>query len=49
MPLSKYSVGTHKETSSPATRQGTFCYSRLSSLSHCGLILGKRVEVVCTN
>ena len=29
-----------KETSSHATRQGTRFHSRLSSLSHCGLILG---------
>ena len=36
MPLSKHSVGTYQETSSHATRQG---YSRLSSLSHYGLIL----------
>ena len=39
MPLSKHSVGTYPETSSHATRQGTLGYSRLSSLSHCGLIL----------
>ena len=37
MPLSWHSVGTHQETSSHATRQGTL--GRLSSLSHCGLIL----------
>ena len=30
---------TYPETSSHATCQGTFGYSRLSSLSHCGLIL----------
>ena len=33
------SVGTYPETRSHATRQGTFGRSRLSSLSHCGLIL----------
>ena len=38
MPLSRHSVGTYQETSSHATRQGTFGHSRLSSLSHCGLI-----------
>ena len=39
MPLSRQSVGIYQETSSHATRQGTLGYSRLSSLSHCGLIL----------
>ena len=39
MPLSRHSVGTYPETSSHATCQGTFGFSRLSSLSHCGLIL----------
>ena len=39
MPLSGQSVGTYQETSSHATRQRTLGYSRLSSLSHCGLIL----------
>ena len=39
MPLSKQSVGIYQETSSHATRQGTLGYSRLSSLSHRGLIL----------
>ena len=38
MSLSRHSVGTYPETSSYATRQGTFSHSRLSSLSHCGLI-----------
>ena len=38
-PLSRHSVGTYQETSSRATRQGTLGHSRLSSLSHCGLIL----------
>ena len=36
---SRHSVGTNPETSSRATCQGTFGHSRLSSLSHCGLIL----------
>ena len=48
MPLSRQSVGC-QETSSHATRQGTFGYSRLSSLSHCGLILAKRAELVCAS
>ena len=39
MLLSRYSVGTYQETSSKATRQGTLSHSRLSSMSHCGLIL----------
>ena len=39
MPMSRHSVGTHRDTSSHATRQGTLGHSRLSSLSHCGLIL----------
>ena len=39
MPLSRHSVGTYQETSSHATRQGTFGHSRLSSVSDCGLIL----------
>ena len=39
MLLSRLSVGTYQETSSHATRHGTLGHSRLSSLSHCGLIL----------
>ena len=39
MPLSRHSVKTYPETSSHATRKGTHGHSRLSSLSHCGLIL----------
>ena len=46
MPLSRHSVGTNKETSSHATRQGILSHSRLSSLSHCGLILAYRMELV---
>ena len=38
-----------RETSSHATRQGTLGYSRLSSLSHFGLILAHGVEVVCAS
>ena len=34
------SAGTHQETHSHATRQGTLVHSRLSSLNHCGMILG---------
>ena len=41
MLLSKHSVGTYPETSSHSTGQGIFGHSRLSSLSHCGLILAK--------
>ena len=39
MPLSRQSVGIYQETSSHASRLGTFGHSRLSSLSRCGLIL----------
>ena len=39
MPLCRHSVGTYQETSSQATRRGTFAHGRLSSLSYCGLIL----------
>ena len=39
MPLSRHSVDTYRDTSSHATRQGTLGHSRLSSPSHCGLIL----------
>ena len=39
MPLSRHSVGTYQETSSHATCQGTFGHSRLSSMSHCRLIV----------
>ena len=39
MPLSGHSVGTYPETSSHATRQGTFGHSRLGLLSHFGLIM----------
>ena len=46
MSLSRHSVGTYQETSSHATRQGTLGHSLLSSLSHCGLILAQKVELV---
>ena len=39
MPLPGHSMGTYPETRSHATCLGTFDHSRLSSLSHCGLIL----------
>ena len=39
IPLSRQSVGIYQETSSHATRQGMLGHSRLSLLSHCGLIL----------
>ena len=39
MPTSVQSLGIYQETSSRASRQGTLGHSRLSSLSHCGLIL----------
>ena len=42
MPLSRQSVGTFPETSSHATCQGTLGHSRLSSMSHCGLILAEK-------
>ena len=48
MPLSRQSVGIYQETSSLATRQVTLGYSRLSSLSHCGLILGLKEWNWCT-
>ena len=46
MPLSRHSVGTYQETSAHTTRQGTLGHSRLSSLSHCGLILAERADLV---
>ena len=49
MPLSRHSLGTYQETSLHATRRGTLSHSRLSSLSHCGLILVYRVESVCAS
>ena len=49
MPLSRHSVGIYPETSSHVTCQGTVGHSRLSSLSHCALILAYRVELVCAS
>ena len=49
MPLSRHSVGTYPETSSHATCQEKFGHSRLSPLSHRGLILAERVELVCAS
>ena len=46
MPLSRQSVGIYQETSSHASRQETLGHSHLSSLSHFGLILALRVELV---
>ena len=46
MPLSRHSVGTYPETSSYATCQQTFGHSHVSLLSHCGLILALRMELV---
>ena len=44
MPLSRHSLGTYKEKSSHATRQGTLSQRHLSSVSHCELILAKTVD-----
>ena len=49
MPLSREKRGAYQKTSSHATRQGTLSHSRLSSLSHCGLIRAYRVELVCAS
>ena len=49
MLLSRQSMGIYQETSSHATRQGKLGHSRLSSPSHCGLILAYRVELVCAS
>ena len=48
MPLSSV-VWEPIQKSSHATCQRTFGHSRLISLSHCGLILAYRVELVCAN
>ena len=44
--ISRCKVGTNLETSSNATCKGTVGHSHLSLLSHCGLILVWRVELV---
>ena len=49
MPLSRQSVGIYQETSSHATHQGTLSHSHHSALSHWGLILALRVELVCVS
>ena len=49
MPLCMHRVGTYQETNSHAIRQRTLGNSRLSSLSHCGLILASRVESMCAS
>ena len=49
MPLSRQSVGIYQETTSHATRQETLGHGRLSSLSHCGLLLALRVELLCAS
>ena len=46
MPLSRHIVETYPETSSHATSQGTLGKSRLSSLSHRGLILKSGITVL---
>ena len=47
MPLSRHGTGTYQETSSHATRQETLAATVVSAL--CGLILAKRVELVCAS
>ena len=50
--VSRHSVGTYHSirlTSPYAAHQGTFSHSCLSSLSHCGLILALRVELMCAS
>ena len=49
MLLSRHSVRTYQETSWHASHQGTLGHSRLSSLSHCGLVLAYTVKLVCTS
>ena len=46
MSLSRHSVGTYLEMSSDAICRGMFGHTRLSSLSHCRLILASRLELV---
>ena len=47
LPLTRQSVGIYQETSTHAARQESLGYNRLRPLSHCGLILAERVELVC--
>ena len=51
MLLSRRSVWVYPETSSHAICQGTLGPSRLSSLSHCGLIMSKKkkVQLLCAS
>ena len=49
MQLSMYSVGTYLETYHMQLVRQQKGHSHLSLLSHCGLILAKRVELVCTS
>ena len=49
MPLYRQSLGIYQETNSHATCQETLGYSRLSSLSYCGLILAEKVKLVCAS
>ena len=49
MPLSRHSARAYQEMSTHATHQETLGHSRLSSLSHCGLILAHRVKLVCAS
>ena len=42
--LSRHSVGTYQGNELTSTNQGTLAHSRLSPLSHCGLILVQNVE-----
>ena len=45
MPVPRHSLGTYPGASFNGTLQGTIGYSRLSSLSHCGLILAYESEM----
>ena len=47
--LSRHSVGTYKGNELTRNSSGTLGYSRLSSLSHCELILAEKVELVCAS
>ena len=49
MLLSEHSVGTYQEMSSHTTCLGTLSHSHFSLLSHCGLNLVERVEIVCVS
>ena len=49
MPLSRHSVRTYSEMSSHAVCQGPCGHSRLSPISHCGLILTLKSGSVCAS